>query len=129
MGIEQKVVYPGGAVPSWPAVQETLARAGFPVQTRMIDGQLAFPDEVPGADWQELRLGTSQGMVTVRRGPGEVVLLTWGNADRALAQAWNAVAWAFAEAGGGRVQAAGGPLSAADYRRTADLPEALRGPV
>ncbi len=45
----------------------------------MIDGQLAFPDEEPAADWRELRVGTPQGMVTVRRGKERMVFVTWGN--------------------------------------------------
>ena len=46
----------------------------------MIDGELAFPDETPADAWRELRVGTPQGMVTVRRDRDQVVLVTWGNA-------------------------------------------------
>jgi hypothetical protein len=94
---------------------------------RMIDGALAFPDEMPPEAWQELRLGTPQGMVTVRRAPDHVAVVTWGNADAPLREAWNAIAWAFAEVGGGQVLAAAGPVAAADFRRTVDLPAALHG--
>jgi hypothetical protein len=66
-------------------------------------------------------------MVTVRRQPGALTFVTWGNADAALRQAWNAVVWAFAEAGAGQVQTDHGAVSAADYRRTAELPGPLRG--
>jgi hypothetical protein len=55
-----------------------------------------------------------------------VVCVTWGNAQGELLQAWNALAWALAEAGGGRVESASGALGPEDYRRTADLPPALR---
>jgi len=126
MGMEQAVAFSGGAVPAWAAVRGLLAECGFPVQVRMIDGKLSFPDEEPPEAWRELRLGTPQGMVTVRREPERVVAVTWGNADAALVQAWNAVAWAFAETGGGRVLAASGPVAADEFRRTADLPAALR---
>jgi hypothetical protein len=104
-----------------------LTRAGFPVQMRMIDGQLAFPDEQPTPSWAELRVGTPQGMVTVRREPGRVRLVTWGNADAAMRQAWNALARAFAATGNGLIEAPEGPKLAADFRRQADLPSALRG--
>jgi hypothetical protein len=125
MGMEQAVTFTGEP-PAWEAVRGLLAGRGFPVQARMIDNELAFPDEAPPAGWRELRVGTPQGMVTLRRGPRRVVCVTWGNADAALRQAWNALAWAWAEAGGGRVETADGPLAAADYRARADLPPPLR---
>jgi hypothetical protein len=121
--MERAVTFTGSAVPAWERVQELLTRAAFPVQMRMIDGQLAFPDEQPPESWAELRVGTAQGMVTVRREPDRVRLVTWGNADAAMLQAWNGLAWAFAEAGGGRVE---GVQSADEFRRQADLPPALR---
>ena len=121
------MTFAGGAVPAWERVGELLTRAGFPVQVRMIDGQLAFPDEQPPASWAELRVGTPRGMGTARREPERVRLVTWGNADAAMLQAWNALTWAFAAAGGGLVEAPEGPQSADDFRRQADLPSALRG--
>lgn len=126
MGMEQVVTFPGSGVPAWPAVQERLAAGGFPVQMRMIDGELAFPDEAPPETWREVRVGTAHGMVTVRRGPDRVTCVTWGNADAGMRQAWNAVAWAFAAAGGGQVETAAGPVAADEYRRTAELPPELR---
>ena len=68
MGMSQTIACPSG-VPSWPDVAAWLGSHGFPVQLRMIDGQLAFPDEQPPDWWSELRLGTPLGMVTVRRAP------------------------------------------------------------
>jgi hypothetical protein len=126
MGMDQSVTFAGAAVPTWPAVCDLLARHGFAAQVRMIDGELAFPDETPPETWRELRVGTPQGMVTLRREADRVVCVTWGNADATLVQAWNALAWAFAEAGGGRVVSAAGPLAAADFRHSADLPPSLR---
>jgi hypothetical protein len=122
MGMDQSVSFPSGQVPPFAAVRDLLTRCGFPVQMRMIDGNLAFPDEMPEETWRELRLGTPPGMVTVRREPGRVVCVTWGNADPALVQAWNAVTWAFAAAGEGQVLGPAKPLSAAEYEQTADLP-------
>jgi hypothetical protein len=126
MGMEQAVTIAGGAVPAWASVCEVLTGRGYPVQARMIDGQLAFPDEQPPESWRELRVGTPGGMVTLRREPDRVVCVTWGNAEGDLLRAWNALTWAVAEAGGGRVESRTGPLTAADFRRTADLPAALR---
>jgi hypothetical protein len=124
--MEQSVSFPRRGVPAWSAVAEVLASRGYAVQMRMIDGELAFPDEAPPEPWRELRLGTPQGMVTVRRQAEAVALVTWGNADSALRQAWNAMAWAFAQAGGGLVQTPQGPLDAAGFARQAELPAALR---
>ena len=126
MGMDQTVSFTGPS-PSWGAARDLLARHGYPVQLRMIDGQLAFPDEEPPEGWRELRVGTPSGMVTIRRETGQMILVVWGNADAGLRQAWNALAWALAEAGGGRVLVAEGELSAADYRVRADLPDMLRG--
>jgi hypothetical protein len=75
----------------------------------------------------EPRVGTRRGMVTIRREPERVRLVTWGNADAAMLQAWNALVWAFAAAGDGLIEAPEGPQSAADFRRQADLPSTLRG--
>jgi hypothetical protein len=126
MGMDQTVSF-RGAPPSWGAVRDLLARHGYPVQMRMIDGQLAFPDEAPPEGWRELRVGTPGGMVTLRREPGQMVLVVWGNADAGLRRAWNTLAWAVAEAGGGQVLTADGALSGADYRARAELPEGLGG--
>ena len=127
MGLEGAVTIAGGAAPAWERVGELLTRSGFPAQVPMIDGQLAFPDEPPPASWAELRVGTPQGLVTVRREPDRVRLLTWGNADAPMLQAWHALARAFAAAGDGLIEAPDGPQPAADFRRQAELPSALRG--
>jgi hypothetical protein len=126
VGVEQRVSFAGAAMPSWETVRDLLAGRGFPTQMRMIDGELSFPDDVPPAGWRELRVGTAQGMVTVRREAGGVAFVTWGNADLGLRQAWNALTWGYAEAGGGRVQAAEGPLDATAFAGRAELPDALR---
>jgi hypothetical protein len=125
MGMEQTVTFEAGRVPTWEALRDLLAAQGFPVQLRMIDGELAFPDELPPAEWRELRLGTPQGMITLRRQADRVTTITWGNAEPSLRQAWNAVTWACAEVASGQVLSETGPLSPADYRSSADLPAVL----
>jgi hypothetical protein len=122
MGMEQTVVFEPGTVPAWAAVRDLLAAHGFPVQMRMIDGQLAFPDEMPPETWQELRVGTAHGMITLRRDRDRIQTVTWGNADAAMVRAWNALTWAVAEAGQGKVVSPSGSLTAAEYRNTANLP-------
>jgi hypothetical protein len=119
--MDQTVAFPQGKVPAWPEVAAVLARRGRPVQMRMIDGELAFPDEEPPPAWREIRVGASGAMVTVRRGEGRVVLVTWGNADAAARELWDLLTWAWAEAGGGLVQAPEGALDAAAFAAKAGL--------
>jgi hypothetical protein len=120
MGVEQSVTF-ANQVPSWPSVRDVLARVNYAVQMRMIDGQLAFPDEEPPVDWHEIRLGTPGGMITVRREPRRVVFVVWGNADPPMLRSRNALMWAFGEAGNGKIE----DQTAADFREHADVPDEL----
>jgi hypothetical protein len=126
MGMDQVVTFTAERAPSWPAVRDLLGSCGLQPQLRMIDGQLAFPDEEPGDGWQELRVGTAQGMVTLRREPEGVRVVTWGNADSAMREAWNAVAWAIAVLSDGTVQTGSVNCQADEFARTAELPAAIR---
>ena len=126
MGMEQSVSFASGKMPAYTSVRDFLGELGLPLQMGMIDGQLAFPDELPEDNWRELRLRTPQGMVTVRREMDKLVFVTWGNADAVLTQAWNALVWAFTAMGGGKVETPQGPLDAATYRARVDLPASLR---
>jgi len=127
MGMEQVVRFREGGPISWPATRDLLASQGLPVQVRMIDGQLAFLDEEPPDSWRELRLATSDGMaVTARREQDRLALVVWGNADVKLIQAWNAITWAFAAAGNGRIETGEGrSQTAAEFKANADLPAIL----
>jgi hypothetical protein len=125
MGMEQSVHFGNRGCPAWADVAGLLARHGFRVDIRMIDGELAFPDETPPVEWRELRVGTPGGMVTVRRDGQTVQLVTWGNADTTMQQAWNALTWAFAQCGQGQVAQAQGNISAEDYRQRASMPPEL----
>ena len=127
MGMEQSVSFAGPTIPAYPAVRDFLGQRGFLLQMGMIDGQLAFPDELPEENWHELRLRTPQGMVTLRRDGARLIFVTWGNADAAMLQAWNALVWAFAEVGGGQVETPEGLLDARAYRDQVELPAPLRG--
>ncbi|MCI0456433.1 MAG: hypothetical protein L0Z62_05575 [Gemmataceae bacterium] len=125
--MDRLVTFASEAPPLWPAVAELLGARGLAVQMRMIDGELAFPDQAPPEGWRELRLATPGGMVTLRREPAGVALVIWGNAEGPLRQAWNALTWACAQVTGGRVVTPEGEVSADDFRRGAELPEGLRG--
>jgi hypothetical protein len=122
MGLELTVTFPE-TVSTWSHVQELLAKRGFPIQMRMIDGQLAFPDELPAEPWRELRVSSGANMVTIRREQDQVTLVTWGNIDAALVRTRNALAWAFAETGNGRIQGGAGEQTADEFVRAAGLLE------
>ena len=122
MGVEQTVTVPAGAALPWAAVVERLAAHGGAAPLRMIDGLPAFPDEQPPDDCKELRVGTPAGMVTLRRTATGVGVVVWGNAGPDVHVAANALLWAVADVGGGRVETPGGPVDAAAFARTAPLP-------
>lgn len=126
MGMDQKVNFPTDKTPTWVDLQALLASKYFPLQMRMIDGELAFPDETPPDAWRELRVGTPSGMITMRRDPDRITLVIWGNADAAMRQAWNALTWGVAHLSGGTVQTAIAAVSADEYAKTAELPAELR---
>jgi hypothetical protein len=126
MGLEQTVTFPRGTVPLWCQVSDLLGRRDYPVQVRMIDGNLALPEEAVPEAWRELRVGAPPGMITVKRAGDRVTLGVWSNADEELRQAWNALAWAFAQLGGGRILAPEGPYSLAEFCESAALPEAIK---
>jgi hypothetical protein len=121
MGLDRTIRFPAAETPTWAAVKAQLARVGESAPLRMIDGMPAFPDEDPPADWKELRVGTAAGMVSIRRTPGTLTCVVWGNADPALSAAWAKVIWACAEAGGGAVETPEGPLPADEFAATAGV--------
>ena len=83
--------------PEWIAIRDSLASVGEQAIVRMIDGLPAFPDEIPEASWQELRLTMNGGMVSLKRTGDEILCVVWGNADEALLRSWQACAKAVAE--------------------------------
>ncbi len=122
MGLDRKVTFAADKSPAWPALAALLAEKQVKVQLRMIDGELAFPDEEPAETWKELRVGVGGGMVTLRREADAVTLVVWGNADANLQRGWNALTWAVAHQAGGVIHSDGATKSADDFARTADLP-------
>lgn len=95
MGMESMVEC--AAVPAWPELVGRLRSAGFPMTLRMIDGLPAFPDEEPGDDWRELRVSLPAGMVTLRREPTGVRLVTWGDVSGELVAQRDALAAALSQ--------------------------------
>lgn len=121
MGMQRTVRFDSGGVPSWDAVRSQLGRLGLAVAVKMIDGLPAFPDEVPEAGWKELRVGTPNGMVTLRADSGSMTCVVWGNAGDALHADWDALCWACAAAGAGRVESADGSHDADEFERLTGL--------
>lgn len=121
MGMQLEVQFSPSSAPRWQEVRDLLASHGVGVQMRMIDGALAFPDELPTEDWEELRIGTAGGMITLRRTPTTVTSVTWGNADESLLSSWRAVTWAFAKLAGCTVLTDSGPLSADQFHQASQL--------
>jgi hypothetical protein len=117
MGLDRAVTFPEQSVPSWEAIRAALERVGESVKVMMIDGMPAFPDEVPEASWKELRLGTSAGMVTLRRGVGTIRCVIWGNSDAKLHLIWSKVIWACATATGGQIETEQGRLDPAEFAK------------
>jgi hypothetical protein len=115
MGQELTIQFLPGAVPGWDDIRGQLARVGELAPLRMIDGLPAFPDETPEPGWQELRLGTGAGMMTLRRSGDALSCVIWGNADPALLAARDRVAWACAAAGKGTVATPTGSVSADEF--------------
>ena len=122
MGLDRKVSFAADKTPTWPALAALLASKQVKAQLRMIDGELAFPDEEPAEAWTELRVGIGGGMVTLRRDGDGITLVVWGNADANLQHGWNALTWAIAQLSGGAIQAESGVQSADDFARSAALP-------
>ena len=114
MGMDRAIRFPTGTVPSWDVIRARLQRVGESATLRMIDGLPAFPDEVPEPTWNELRVGLSAGMITIRRVAGSFTCVVWGNADAALLAAWDKLTWACA-AGGGVIETTSGELSADEF--------------
>jgi hypothetical protein len=69
-----------------------LAATGLPCEVLMIDGQLRHPSAALPASWDEARLRTPAGMVTVRRRGDDFQLVVFGNADATLLAARERIA-------------------------------------
>jgi hypothetical protein len=104
MGLDRKVRFDPKHLPAWPAMAAKFKSQGLSLSMRMIDGELAFPDEEPSADWHEVRVAVAGNMVTLRRDADGITLVIWGNADEALKQAWEQMAQGLASLTQGAVE-------------------------
>jgi hypothetical protein len=94
MGQEREVVFESGVVPNWASVWARLPE----VQMRMIDGNLAAPDEPPDEAWRELRVARDGEMLTLRRQADRVVLVGWAEPSAARQRLIEDLIRAFQEA-------------------------------
>lgn len=119
MGMQLHIETP--SPPAWPEVASRLTERGFAAQMRMIDGELALPDEAPPGAWSELRVAAAGTMVTIRRNGDAFTVVAFDNlADDGL-RFFHATAWALAAAGQGRVHWQGQPLDADQFAAAAGL--------
>lgn len=81
-------------VRSLPDALRALAEAGLDCKIVMVDGQLVPPAHEP-ASWNEVRLRTPAGMVTLRKKADTVSVVVFGNADANLANVGAQIAAAF----------------------------------
>jgi hypothetical protein len=121
MGLTYTIHYPGGNQPAWETIHESLARVNVVAQLRMIDGLPAFPDESPPPEWSELRIGTSAGMITLRRQGTNLAFTVWGNADVNLITCLHRVVWSCASAGGGLISDSGPMLTPPEFAESVAL--------
>lgn len=116
MGMETKVTFAPGTIPAYPAVRGLLVEQGYPIEVRMIEGELAFPDEEPPASWRELRLAGAGNMVTLRRTDSAIAFVVWGNADAGMLEARDRMMWAFAQLADGRIETDEGAFTPDEFR-------------
>jgi hypothetical protein len=76
-------------------VLNALRMTGVGCNVVMVDGQLIAPSAEPPATWNDVRLRTPAGMITLsRRGP-DVGIMVFGNADATLMALRDQIAAAF----------------------------------
>jgi NAD(P)H-dependent FMN reductase len=73
---------------------KTLATAGVDCKIVMVDSQLVPPAHEP-ASWNEVRLRTPAGMVTLRKKADTISVVVFGNAEASLAAVGAQIAAAF----------------------------------
>jgi hypothetical protein len=90
MGMELVVATSG--TPSLSALLVRLEAAGLASTVVMVDNALVHPRSQPPAEWQDVRLKTPAGTLTLRRRADGVAVVVFGNADPALQSAQRKVA-------------------------------------
>ena len=103
-------------------VRDLLETKDYTLKMAIIDGELTFPDELPSDQWSEIRVRTPAGMISIRRTQNQIDAVTWENADAPMMQAYNAITWAYASIGNGKINTDSGSLTANEFYDSADLP-------
>ena len=96
MGLEILVSRSGPC--SLSALLERLAATGMPAAIVMVDNVLQAPGAPAPTAWQDVRLKTPTGTVTLVQRDGGVAVVVFGNASVQLLEAQRRVAAAVAEA-------------------------------
>ena len=71
---------------------ELLAARGLPSTVMMLDSQLCMPGATLPSTWSDARLRTPAGTVSLKRRPGGIAVLVFGNADESLLAAQHKIA-------------------------------------
>lgn len=79
MGIQRQIPKAENQTVNWPQLFDMLQTHGEKAVIRMIDGMPAFPDEQPEANWKEVRIGLSAGMITVKKDSTQLTCVSWGD--------------------------------------------------
>lgn len=95
MGLEISVSRNGPCPLS--ALLDRLAETGIPSVIVMVDNVLQAPGAPPPAVWQDVRLKTPAGVVTLVKRDGGVGVVVFGNASVGLQEAQRRVGAAVAE--------------------------------
>lgn len=122
MGMDQSVLIKPGTLINFPLIRNYLATKGLALQMRMIDGELAFPDEEPSDLWKELRVAVGSDMVTIRKSDSRIQLIIWGNATPSLRQTWNALTLALARTHDGKIECPTGEVDPDRFEKEGELP-------
>jgi hypothetical protein len=103
VGFSRSVSFASGNIPEWTSVAQSFANRRA-IKLQMIDGQLALPGETPSKDWKELRVGFSEGSVTIRRVDNNLTFTIWSNSHADLVHAMEDCVEAYRRIGNGVVE-------------------------
>ena len=115
MGMSIQVEFGPSTGLSWNKLVGQLGKQGIAIEMRMIDGEIAFPTDEPTEDWKELRVSHSGAMLTIRRQPSGIELVSWNTDDTAIATLRENLALAAACVSEGTVHCDGKTYSADKY--------------
>ncbi len=103
MGQTLQIESPDGSALEWPAFVVALAEYRLAPVVRMIDGLPAFPDEIPGEGWREVRVSAADGMITIHASPTGYRFTIWNDTASSFVNAWQTLVYVAAQQIGGSV--------------------------